>query len=591
MQRLVTAVLLAATASWAQTIPVPSAYQDLYSTLTTQIASFDTAVKAGWNGSKYPVLYSPQLQSADSGQYTMLLGANFYSSTVLPELEEQKALGAQSVTVHISFPILYPPFYTANPSQYQQFVSFYQQLAGDIRSRGMKMVVESVTSTAFPGNQAASFTSYYQSLSWSAYMTGRAQNALNVAQLIQPDYMSVITEPDTEVTNTGQTTAGTVSGSTQLLQTILSTLQAAGPMSVSVGAGVGTWIDSFTQYVQSFATTSVQYIDLHIYPVNKNYFMNALTAAPIIQAAGKKIAITEAWDMKERNNELGILSTVQVYGRDPFSFWEPIDQAFLQALVDFGNAEKLTFIGPFWSHYFFAYLDYNTYGTLPSAQVLTSSDQAAAAANDVGAFSPTGLWWENAVLAAPDTSAPAKPSAPLATNVTPTIIQLSWLPTTDNVGVAAYNLFRNGTLLTTTNSLSYNDLGLTPGETYSYTLTAFDASGNVSAVSPPLSAETTDTTPPTVPTGLQAVAASSKSVALRWNASTGIGGVGGYRVLRGSSSTNMTIRANPTATSYTDSCQPGTTYYYAVESLNPINIASAASPAVSVTTPTKGTMK
>jgi hypothetical protein len=40
--------------------------------------------------------------------------------------------------------------------------------------------------------------------------------------------MSVITQPDAEVSYTGQTNAGTVSGSTQLLQTILTALQGGG---------------------------------------------------------------------------------------------------------------------------------------------------------------------------------------------------------------------------------------------------------------------------------------------------------------------------------------------------------------------------
>ena len=582
---LAVTIFVSANALFAQTIPVPSEYQDLYSTLTTQINSFDTAVRADWNGSKYPVLYSAQLQTANSDQYTELLGTYYYSGTVLPELEEQQALGASSVTVHINFPILYQPFYTTNPTQYQQFVNFYQRLAADVRARGMKLIVETITTTPFPGNLGTSFTSYYKSLSWSAYMTGRAVNAQNVAQLIAPDYMSVITEPDTEQENTGQANAGTVSGSTQLLQTILSTLSAAGVTNVAVGAGAGTWIKSFTSYIQSFAATSISYVDMHIYPVNNNDFLNALTAAPTIQAAKKEIAITEAWDMKVRNSELGKLSTTTLYGRDPFSFWGPVDISFISALMDFGNAEHVTFISPFWTHYFFAYLDFNTYGTSTSSQILLASDQASYNANQIGTFTPTGISWMNGIIPGPDRTAPLVPAPPYTTNVFPNSIHLAWAATSDNTGVAAYNLFRNGLPLTTTSQFTFIDNNLTPGETYTYTLDAFDASGNVSAQSTPISVETTDTTPPSVPTGLTVVGITSKSVSLTWNPSTGIGGVGGYRVLRGTTPSNMTIRSSPTTTSYTDSyLTPLTTYYYAVESFNPLGIASAPSATVQVTT-------
>jgi hypothetical protein len=390
--------------------------------------------------------------------------------------------------------------------------------------------------------------------------------------------MTVITEPDTEASVTGQANAGTVTGSTQLLQTVLSTLQAAGATQVVVGAGSGTWINSFTQYIQSFAATSVQFVDMHIYPVNNNDFLNALTAASIIQAAGKEISVSEGWDYKIRNTELGKLTSTQIYARDPFSFWSPIDIQFLDALIDFANAQQVTFISPFWTHYFFAYLDYNTYGSLSDSQVLLDSDQATTSAISGGLFTATGLAWLNGIIPAPDTTPPVVPGAPYSTNIYPTTILLAWAPTTDNTGVAAYNLFRDGSLITTTSLLSYNDQNLSPGATHTYTLSAFDASGNVSGVSSPLIVQTMNTTPPSIPTGLQTTGTTDSSVSLTWNVSTGIGGVGGYRVLRGTSPDAMTIRASPVTNSYTDPyCYPSTTYYYAVESFNPLGATSQPS--------------
>ena len=51
---------------------------------------------------------------------------------------------------------------------------------------------------------------------------------------------------------------------------------------------------------------------------------------------------------------------------------------------------------------------------------------------------------------------------------------------------------------------SYSDTGLTPSTTYSYTVKAADAAGNLSAASNTASATTlaaADTTPPSAPTG------------------------------------------------------------------------------------------
>jgi hypothetical protein len=432
MNRLIFILLVAAATVSAQTVPVPATYQYTYNTLTAQIASFDSAVRANWNGSPSPVIYAPQLETASAAKFTQLLGTSYYTNAVLPELEQLQALGAQGVNVHISFPILYQPFYSSNPSQYQQFVSFYQQLATDVHARGMKLIVSNVVD---------------------------------------------------EASYTGQTNAGAVSGSTQLLQTILSALQGGGVTTLPIGAGTGTWLSNYLQFIQSFATTSVQFIDIHIFPINNSFLMNAITAADAAHAAGKQVAISEAWEYKENNNELGTMNLNQLCARDPFSFWAPVDTAFLSALADFANYENLALFSPFWSHYFSAYLDYNTYSSDP--KITIDSETASQSARLIGAFTSTGLSWMNRILPAADTTTPGVPGASTA-EIYPNGATLDWSATTDNVGVAAYNLYRNGQLITTTSLLTYFDQNLTPGETYSYTLHAFDASGNVSGLSAPL---------------------------------------------------------------------------------------------------------
>jgi hypothetical protein len=396
---------------------VPPAYQEMYSTLTTQIASFESTVQAGWNQSSYPTLFTPQLLSASSNQYTQLLSTNYMTSIVLPQLQELQALGATGVTVHIDFPILYQPYYASDPSEYQQFVSFYQQLAQSIHSLGLKMVVESAVGQPLPGDNASTYQSYLESLSWTEYMNGRAQNALNVAQQIEPDYMTVITEPDTEESTTGQANAGTPAGSLQLLQTILSTLQAGNVTNVQIGAGAGTWTVNYTQYLANYATTPINFIDMHIYPVNGNDFLEALTAADTIHASGKYVTMSECWPWKVTNAELGEESYVNIAAANAFSFWAPVDTAFLQAVVDFSQYKQLVFISPFWTDYFFTYLSYNTYGTDTPAVILPDEISVADSAVGLGEFTSTGLAWENMIIKAPDTTPPATPAAPVASSI------------------------------------------------------------------------------------------------------------------------------------------------------------------------------
>jgi chitodextrinase len=91
-----------------------------------------------------------------------------------------------------------------------------------------------------------------------------------------------------------------------------------------------------------------------------------------------------------------------------------------------------------------------------------------------------------------ESSAPTTPSEPLATNAGITAIDLSWTASTDNIGIAGYRIYRNGALVKALqgSGTTFHDGGLAASTTYSYTLVAFDAAGNVSAQSSTASAAT-----------------------------------------------------------------------------------------------------
>ena len=80
-----------------------------------------------------------------------------------------------------------------------------------------------------------------------------------------------------------------------------------------------------------------------------------------------------------------------------------------------------------------------------------------------------------------DTQAPTAPTNLVATGVTRGEIDLTWTASTDDVGVAGYRIFRNGTQVGTASTYaSFQDLGLTASTSYTYRVRAFDAAGNTS---------------------------------------------------------------------------------------------------------------
>ncbi|EFM09963.1 coagulation factor 5/8 type domain protein [Paenibacillus curdlanolyticus YK9] len=97
---------------------------------------------------------------------------------------------------------------------------------------------------------------------------------------------------------------------------------------------------------------------------------------------------------------------------------------------------------------------------------------------------------EFAGTGAGDTTAPSTPSNLTAAAASSSQINLSWGASTDNVGVAGYDIYRNGAVVGSSVTTTYSDTGLAASTAYSYTVKAKDAAGNSSAASNTASATT-----------------------------------------------------------------------------------------------------
>jgi hypothetical protein len=90
-----------------------------------------------------------------------------------------------------------------------------------------------------------------------------------------------------------------------------------------------------------------------------------------------------------------------------------------------------------------------------------------------------------------DVTPPTTPTNLTATtstiNATTSSVILKWSPSTDNNAVAGYQVFRDGFLIATVTTTGYTDPSAKPNISNSYTVLAFDAAGNRSLLSSPLS--------------------------------------------------------------------------------------------------------
>jgi chitodextrinase len=96
--------------------------------------------------------------------------------------------------------------------------------------------------------------------------------------------------------------------------------------------------------------------------------------------------------------------------------------------------------------------------------------------------STAGVQMEFATVS--DTEPPTVPSNLTATAINSGQANLSWTASTDNVGVAGYDIYRNGALLQSIGTAtSYSDLTVVAATTYNYQVRARDGSGNLSVPS------------------------------------------------------------------------------------------------------------
>jgi chitodextrinase len=158
-----------------------------------------------------------------------------------------------------------------------------------------------------------------------------------------------------------------------------------------------------------------------------------------------------------------------------------------------------------------------------------------------------------------DSTPPTAPANVTVSNRTTTSIALTWAPSTDNTAVAGYGIYNAGDLVNTTAGTTGIIGNLTCGTNYTLAVDAFDTAGNSSGKTTLMvsTLACADVTPPSQPTGLKTVSATTTGVTLGWTASTDNVGVTSYDVLKAgtkvgsSTTTSYQVTGLTCGTSYT----------------------------------------
>ena len=380
---------------------VPSIYESLYQGLESNIATDSALMSAQWTGTMYPVNYSSVLLSANENNGAL---SSFTDLTQVDnELKGLQALGINAVLVQTGFPLFDQNFWefqgqtSAQAKQtVRNYLSFYKLVAQDIHGRKdvngqpMRMIVEAspMLTVDNPGTNLNA-TGYYQSLSLETYEERRSANDVTIAQDLQPDFLTVQAEPDTDARDDYRPELNTPATDVGMVQTIVNTMNAASlpglHSTIKVDSGMGAWQENWQDYLGTpgagtglLGIAGLDDIDSHVFSLlgqgSSGMALELYTSMQMIDlahSAGKTASIGEYWPHKSL---IVSDSNLDALMRDTFSFWAPLDQQFIPIVFDLANHESLQFLSSMNAGQLFSYEPYATLPCLPAYQASSASE-------------------------------------------------------------------------------------------------------------------------------------------------------------------------------------------------------------------------
>jgi len=327
---------------------VPSQYRDLYYTLDSKLGDILSYVNSQWDGKTYGVNFAAELIAANGHRGEELLKPDSVQGVAFM-IDRLKSLGVRGVKVAVKYPLLRPDFPNSNG-----YLEFYKKVSQEVKKRNLVLYV--ATGTAFRDPAFTSLRVDYSGLTFEQFKVDMRRYVDTVLSNLQPDYLTITNEPETQKMNTGLDFS--VQNVKELVEYVLDGLDRRGAL---VGAGSGTW--DKIEYFQALAQIpGLDYLDMHIYPINRDFVVDRMfRMTEIARTSGKRLVLSEAWLYKVRDKELGTATatSAQLFARDVFSFWAPLDERFVETVVKLAHLLRIEFCSFFWIQYFYSYLEYD----------------------------------------------------------------------------------------------------------------------------------------------------------------------------------------------------------------------------------------
>ncbi len=201
---------------------------------------------------------------------------------------------------------------------------------------------------------------------------------------------------------------------------------------------------------------------------------------------------------------------------------------------------------------------------------------------------PSNDRWNLAVVevvpAVDDSQAPTAPGNLAAGTVTATKVPLTWSASSDDQGVAGYRVFRGASQVGEVTGTSFTDT-VVASTTYTYTVKAFDAAGNVSPASEPVTVTTPtgDTTPPTVTLTAPSAGATVSGTTTLVASATDASGIAGVQFLLDGSPLGAEDTSSPYELAWSSAAASNGQHTLAARARDGAGITATSSPPTTVT--------
>jgi hypothetical protein len=375
---------------------VPPAYQALYDYTKSRLDGFQAKLsKLKEVDAPTPLVFGTDLSFANDNIGPALLQPDALER-VKKQLDALQVMGVGGVHVTIQWPLLSA---THDPD-FKGYLAFYQAVAAELKARRILFFAHN---TVLFGPPFSGYNHGVPKITFTEYLREKRLVAETIINELHPDYLILGSEPGTEAHNSGIPELAVPEKAKTLINYVINGDGAAVPPlkkgNTLVGAGTGSWdaIDFDRNYV---TIPNLNFISLHIYPIDGRNIEKAVAMAQLAHDNHKRLILDEVGLYKTDKNDAGasVAMAPEIYKRDVFSFFEPLDERFISCLTELARKTHAEFLSFFWFRNMIAYIDYKPGDENRSyAQLQRAINQASFQNLDKNVLSPLGEYYKKLI--------------------------------------------------------------------------------------------------------------------------------------------------------------------------------------------------